>query len=88
MTIIKAEATREGEKTRGEGDAERNRIFAEAYSRDPGFFAFYRSMQAYEAGFKPGDTRMLLAPDSEFFRFFNSPSGVQIPRPGAPQPKQ
>ena len=48
VTIIKAEATREGERTRGEGDAERNRIFAEAFGRDPDFFGFYRSMQAYE----------------------------------------
>lgn len=90
VTIIKAEAMREGEQTRGEGDGERNRIFADAFSRDPGFFAFYRSMQAYEAGFKAGDTRMLIAPDSEFFRFFNSPTGIQpAPRaPGAAQPKQ
>ena len=50
VTIIKAEATREGERTRGEGDAERNRIFADAFGRDPDFFGFYRSMQAYEAG--------------------------------------
>jgi membrane protease subunit HflC len=75
VTIIKADATREGERTRGEGDAERNRIFAEAFNRDPDFFAFYRSMQAYEQGIKSTDTRMLLSPDSEFFRFFNSPSG-------------
>ena len=53
---------------RGEGDGERNRIFAEAFNRDPDFFAFYRSMQAYEAGLR-GDTRMLLKPDSDFFRY-------------------
>ena len=75
VTIIKAEATREGERTRGEGDAERNRIFAEAFGRDPDFFGFYRSMQAYEQGMKSGDTRMLLSPDSEFFKYFNNPSG-------------
>jgi membrane protease subunit HflC len=75
VTIIKADATREGERTRGEGDAARNRIFADAFNRDPDFFAFYRSMQAYEQGIKSTDTRMLLSPDSEFFRFFNSPSG-------------
>jgi modulator of FtsH protease HflC len=73
VTVIKAEATREGEQTRGEGDAERNRIFAEAYNRDPDFFAFYRSMQAYEQGMKSGDTRMLLSPDSDFFKYFNNP---------------
>jgi modulator of FtsH protease HflC len=75
-TIIKAEAMREGEQTRGEGDAERNRIFAEAYGRDPDFFGFYRSMQAYEQGMKASDTRMLLSPDSEFFKYFTNPSGA------------
>jgi membrane protease subunit HflC len=77
VTVIKAEAMREAERTRGEGDAERNRIFAEAYSRDPDFFAFYRSMQAYEAGMKGGETetRMLLSPDGEFFKYFNNPNG-------------
>jgi membrane protease subunit HflC len=75
VTIIKAEAMREGERTRGEGDAERNRIFAEAFGRDPDFFGFYRSMQAYEQGMKAGDTRMLLAPDSEFFKYFSNPLG-------------
>ena len=78
VTVIKAEATREAERTRGEGDAERNRIFAEAYTRDPDFFAFYRSMQAYETGMKGGEseTRMLLSPDNEFFRYFNNPNGA------------
>jgi membrane protease subunit HflC len=75
VTIIKADATREGERLRGEGDAERNRIFADAFGRDPDFFAFYRSMQAYEQGIRPSDTRMLLAPDSEFFRYFSNPLG-------------
>ena len=75
VTVIKADATRDGERTRGEGDAERNRIFAEAFSRDPDFFAFYRSMQAYEAGIKSSDTRMLLSPDGEFFKYFSNPNG-------------
>ena len=80
-TIIKAEATQKADQTRGEGDAKRNAIFAEAYNRDQEFFAFYRSMLAYEAGFKAGDTRMLLTPDSEFFRYFTQPSpGPQLPR--------
>jgi len=74
VTIIKADATREGERIKGEGDAERNRIFAEAFGRDPDFFAFYRSMQAYEAGIKSSDTRMLLSPDSEFFKYFTNPN--------------
>jgi modulator of FtsH protease HflC len=75
VTVILADAQSKGEQTRGEGDGERNRIFAEAYGRDPEFFSFYRSMQAYEAGMRPNDTRMLLKPDSEFFRFFVDPSG-------------
>ena len=62
MTVIKAEATRKGEKLRGEGEAERNRIFADAFNRDPDFFGFYRSMQAYEQGLKSGDTRLVISP--------------------------
>jgi membrane protease subunit HflC len=79
---IRAEARRKSDQMRGEGDAERNRIFAQAFNRDPAFFSFYRSMQAYEQGIKSNDTRMLLSPDSEFFRFFTNPSGVAP----APQP--
>jgi membrane protease subunit HflC len=75
VTVTVAEATSHGEQTRGEGDAERNRIFAEAYDKDRDFFAFYRSMQAYEAGMRHTDTRLLLTPDSDFFRFFNDPAG-------------
>jgi membrane protease subunit HflC len=82
VTVLMAEAQSKGEQIRGEGDGERNRIFAEAYGRDPEFFSFYRSMQAYEAGLRSNDTRMLLKPDSEFFRFFVDPSGK--PREGAP----
>jgi modulator of FtsH protease HflC len=74
-TVIKADAVSTSEQLRGEGDAERNRVFNDAYGRDPEFFAFYRSMQAYEQGFKSGDTRMLLSPDSEFFRYFQNPAG-------------
>ena len=57
VTVLVAEATSKAEQIRGEGDAERNRIFADAFGRDPDFFAFYRSMQAYEAGMKHNDTR-------------------------------
>ena len=77
--MIKAEATRKGEQLRGEGDAERNRIFAEAYGRDQDFFAFYRSMQAYETAMKAGDTRLVISPNSEFFRYFNDPTGKTAP---------
>jgi membrane protease subunit HflC len=74
-TVIVAEATRRSEEARGQGDAEKNRILAEAFGRDPDFFAFFRSMQAYEAGLRQNDTRMVLSPTSEFFRYFNDPSG-------------
>jgi membrane protease subunit HflC len=74
-TVIVADAKSEAEQTRGAGDAERNRLFAEAYGQDQEFFAFYRSMNAYESAMKAGDTRFLLRPDSEFFRFFANPSG-------------
>jgi membrane protease subunit HflC len=74
-TVIVAEANQQAEQTRGEGDAERNRIFAEAYNQDRDFFAFYRSMNAYETGLRSGDTRFLLRPDSDFFRYFGDPMG-------------
>ncbi|MGI9523867.1 MAG: protease modulator HflC, partial [Hyphomicrobiaceae bacterium] len=74
-TIILAEATKKSEQLRGDGDAERNGIFAEAFGRDPDFFGFYRSMQAYEAGLKSDDTRLVISPDSEFFRYFDNPAG-------------
>ena len=73
--VIRAEARSKAEQIRGEGDAERNRLFAEAYGKDPDFFAFYRTMTAYETGLKGADTRFLLTPESDFFRFFGSPSG-------------
>ncbi len=76
VTVIKANATRDAEKLRGEGDAERNQVFADAFTRDADFFAFYRSMQAYEAGLKGSDTRMLMSPNTEFFRYFNDPKGA------------
>lgn len=85
VVVLRAEAQRQADQTRGEGDAERNRIFAEAYSQDPNFFAFYRSMQAYEVGLRGGDTRLILSPTSDFFRFFGQPSGQ---RPTAGQSGQ
>ena len=75
VTVLVAEATSKSEQIRGQGDATRNKIFADAFNQDPGFFAFYRSMQAYETGLKAGDTRMLLQPGSNFFRYFANPSG-------------
>ena len=79
VTVTLATAQQEAEKIRGEGDGERNRIFAEAYGADPEFFAFYRSMQAYDTGFK-GDNRAVLSPKSDFFRYFSTAN------PGAPPP--
>jgi len=76
VTEIKAEATREADELRGQGDAERNRVFADAFGKDPDFFNFYRSMQAYEKGLKSNDTRLVISPDSEFFRFFGSARGT------------
>ena len=55
---------------KGEGDGERNKIFANAFGRDPQFFAFYRAMQAYEKALIGGETSLVLSPDSEFFKFF------------------
>ena len=75
VTVLVADATSKSEQIRGEGDAERNRIFADAFGRDADFFGFYRSMQAYESGIRHNDTRMVLSPDSEFFRYFVDPSG-------------
>ena len=57
------------------GDEERNHIYAEAFSKDKDFFAFYRSMQAYDEALKGSHTRIVLSPSSEFFRYFNAPSG-------------
>jgi membrane protease subunit HflC len=70
-----AEARREAEIIKGEGDAERNRIFAEVYSKDPEFFAFYRSMRAYVESMDGSNTSMVLSPDSRFFRFFGGMQG-------------
>ena len=85
VTVIVAEANSTAEQIRGAGDAERNRLFAEAYGKDADFFAFYRSMAAYENGLKSNDTRYLLRPDSEFFKYFGSPSG-KAPEALAPKP--
>lgn len=77
--VIKADATNEGQQIRGDGDAKRNEIFAKAFGRDSdseNFFAFYRSMQAYEAGLNANDTRMLISPDSDFFKYFKDPAGA------------
>lgn len=78
-----SEAQRESEILRGEGDAERNRVFAEAFNRDPEFFEFYRSMAAYTAALQQSGTTLVLSPDSEFFRYFENADGK---KPAASNP--
>lgn len=78
-TVIIANARRDSEVIRGEGDAQRNAIFAEAYGKNPGFFEFYRTMQAYDASLAKGDTRLVLTPDGEFFSYFGGTSGAAKP---------
>ncbi len=70
VTVILANANKQSEIMRGEGDGKRNKIFAEAFGRDPQFFGFYRAMQSYEKALIGGDTSMILSPDSDFFKFF------------------
>jgi len=70
VTVLLANAKKESEIMKGEGDGERNRIFASAFGKDPQFFAFYRAMQAYEKALIGGDTSLILSPDSDFFKFF------------------
>ena len=72
VVVLRAQAQQQADQLRGEGEAERNGIFAEAYGKDPDFFSFWRSMQAYEAGLKSGDTRLILSPTSQFFRYFGN----------------
>lgn len=72
---ILAKANEEAQRIRGAADAERNGTFAEAYSKDPEFFAFYRSLTAYEEALRDGETTIILSPNSEFFRYFNDTQG-------------
>jgi membrane protease subunit HflC len=76
-TVIKAEAQRDAEITRGEGEAERGKIFADAFGQDPDFFVFYRSMKAYEAALGKSDTTFVVGTDGEFFRYFEDPEGAK-----------
>ncbi|WP_137392326.1 protease modulator HflC [Rhodoligotrophos defluvii] len=73
--ILVSEAQRDGEITRGDADAERSRIYAEAYGRAPEFFAFWRSLEAYRKSLQGNNTTLVLRPDSEFFSFFNDAGG-------------
>jgi len=72
VTVLLANAKKQSEIMKGEGDGQRNKIFAEAFGKDPEFFSFYRAMQAYEKALIGGDTSLILSPDSDFFKFFGS----------------
>jgi modulator of FtsH protease HflC len=78
VTVTVADANSQSQIIRGQGDADANKIFAEAYSQDPGFFAFYRSMEAYQRSMQQSNTRLVLRPDTNFFRFFGDPSGKAL----------
>jgi membrane protease subunit HflC len=72
VTVLLANAKKKSEIMKGEGDGERNKIFANAFGKDPEFFSFYRAMQAYETALIGGDTSLILSPDSDFFKFFGN----------------
>ena len=80
VTVILAQANKKSEIMKGEGDGQRNKIFAEAFGKDPQFFAFYRAMQAYEKALIGGETSLVLSPDSEFFKFFGKSIKPNIKR--------
>lgn len=80
-TVIVAEAQQQADTMRGEGEAERSRVFAEAFNKDPDFFSFYRSMQAYDAALKTKGSRFVISPSSDFFRFFDHASGKAAAKP-------
>jgi membrane protease subunit HflC len=95
-TVLLAEAQASADILRGQGEQQAIRIFAEAFQRDPEFFQFWRTMQAYREAFSEGDARLLLSPDSDFFRYFNDPTGQRsrgaatqpAPAPAQPAPAQ
>ena len=72
VTVLLANAKKLSEIMKGEGDGQRNKIFAEAFGKDPDFFSFYRAMQAYETALIGGETSLILSPDSDFFKFFGN----------------
>ncbi|MGE0714570.1 MAG: protease modulator HflC [Alphaproteobacteria bacterium] len=84
-TVIIAEAQKQAQILRGEGEGESVKIYADAFGKDPRFFSFYRSMQAYREALGAGETTMVLSPDSDFFRFFSNRDGVAPPAE-APKP--
>jgi modulator of FtsH protease HflC len=87
IVVLLGEAQQQADQARGQGDAMRNEIFAAAYGKDPNFFAFYRSMSAYETALKGNDTRLVVSPTSEFFRFFKASSGEKAAAGPNTEPK-
>jgi membrane protease subunit HflC len=79
VVVLKAEAKQAADQVRGAGDAERNHIYADAFGKDHAFFAFYRSMQAYDTAITPRTSRLVMTPRSDFFRFFSNPAGTAPP---------
>jgi membrane protease subunit HflC len=84
VTVTIANANGEASRLRGSGEAKQNELLAAAYAQDPDFVAFSRSMQAYQTGLKAGSTRIVLSPDSDFFKYFNNPDGTPMPAVPAP----
>jgi membrane protease subunit HflC len=84
FTVTIAEAQRDSEIARGLGDAERNKVFAQAFEKDPDFFSFYRSMQAYAKSLEGDGTTLILKPDSEFFKYFGVGKPAPAPEPAVP----
>ncbi len=79
-TVLLADARKQSEILRGEGDASRTKIFAQAANQDPEFYAFYRSLQAYSKALQQADTTMILSSNSEFFRYFTESPGAAAPK--------
>jgi len=86
-TVIIAEAQRDAQKVRGDGDAQSIRIYADAFGQDKEFFAFYRSMQAYRDALTGHGTSFVLTPDTGFFRFFENSGGTETPPAASASPK-
>ena len=72
--MLEADANRDAAKVKGEGDAEAAAIYARAYSKDPEFYAFYRSLAAYRASLESGNGVLILKPDSPFLHYFDDPA--------------
>ncbi|WP_462328228.1 protease modulator HflC [Thiohalocapsa halophila] len=87
-TVIIADAYKEAEETRGQGDAKAAEVYANAYTADPEFFAFYRSLNAYQASLGAGDSTLVLAPDSDFFKFFGDMHGASSETAAPAEPPQ